>query len=108
MTNFNENPSSWFDQFDEWAQAHPQNNPQWCARHWAPCPCLGANGILATVKMLSLLINGNPGKSPAQMQQVLDESATPQCCQMGDEQMYALWGACPPSGMLGSDSSSPA
>lgn len=84
-----QDPIGWFDQFTphELDAAGVSGNEQWCARHWAPCPILGANGIKATVLLISyfadgLMINGRI------------------CCMAGDQAMYDIWGQCPPEGRI--------
>lgn len=83
-----QDPTQWFDQFTpEWLQDEGiGGNEQWCARHWAPCPGLGGNGLLATVKLTVIVLEK---RLP---------STSPYCCQLGDQAMYDLWGTCPPSG----------
>lgn len=94
-------PTEWFDQLIWWYAAHPVSNPQWCARHWAPCPAMGANGIAAAMELTGLFLEQNPDKSPDQLNEAMDQMLldTPQCCQLGDEKMHEIWGRCPPAGM---------
>ncbi len=76
-------PTEWFDQFPD---APGWEHDQWCARHWAPCPILGANGIGASVALMQVFVN-------EQMR-----AAGRLCCALGDERMYELWGRWPPVG----------
>jgi hypothetical protein len=58
-------PKEFFDQFieaepDYWAEGIQERarkmsvRPQWCWRHWAPCPVFHANGMLAILLMMSM------------------------------------------------------
>lgn len=88
------NATEWFDQFPD---APDWQHDQWCARHWAPCPILGANGFGASTELISIFINevsagGSPDAMNAQM-----HAAGRLCCTLGDERMYELWGRWPPA-----------
>ncbi len=76
----------WFDQFTPQllAAAGVEGNHQWCARHWAPCPMLGGNGIKAAFMLMRYAVY-------AEM-----DISTPVCCQAGDLVMFNIWGQCPP------------
>jgi len=65
-----------------------KGNEQWCARHWAPCPIMGANGIKATLMLATTAVEANLSSADGQL-----------CCQLGDQVMYDIWGQCPPSEM---------
>jgi hypothetical protein len=104
-------PQEWFDQFP-----HPPAKftrslkravdagkiPQWCWRHWAPCPELHANGILASVMVMQRFVDANAvtplgaKRTTAEMNAKLRE-LSPVCCVLGDEVMYEIWGQCPPA-----------
>lgn len=90
--------TAWFDQFPE---ATDWDHEQWCARHWAPCPVFGANGLGAATELMSIFINevssgGKPESMNAQMR-----AAGRLCCTLGDERMYDLWGHWPPTAASG-------
>lgn len=91
-------PTAWFDQFPIALNPHIKGNDQWCARHWAPCPILGANGLGAATEVMSIFINEvTSARSPealnAEMQRV-----GKLCCTLGDDRMYEIWGHWPPTG----------
>lgn len=90
-------PTEWFDQFPL-APGWPEGG-QWCARHWAPCPILGANGMGATVQLMQIFVSelAPADQPPAAMQAALDKAGR-LCCALGDQRMYDLWGKWPPSG----------
>jgi hypothetical protein len=88
-------PTEWFDQFPS---AFVGASGQWCARHWAPCPILGANGLGASTELMQIFINeiakpGPPDALNAQMQAIGRV-----CCTLGDERMYQVWAHWPPTG----------
>lgn len=95
-------PQEWFDQFSDWYEAQTVWPPgsQWCARHWAPAPRLGANGLGATTALMQIWVNEikpaelGPKDTDAMNQRLLADS--PLCCKLGDERMYELWGEWPP------------
>ena len=91
------NPAEWFDQFPD---APGWEHPQWCARHWAPCPLLGANGIGAATEVMTAFANeiasADRGTSPEAMNAQM-EAAGKLCCTLGDERMYEIWGHWPPT-----------
>lgn len=87
-------PKAWFDQLPTIGIG---TSEQWCARHWAPCPVFGANGIGATVELMQVFVNeiakpGTPEAMNAQMR-----AAGRLCCTLGDQRMYEIWGHWPPS-----------
>ena len=95
-----QNPTAWFDQFPP-APDWPADS-QWCARHWAPCPGFGANGILATIMVMQravtdLIFAEAVEAGPEAMNQAMHDAGR-LCCSLGDEVMYEIWGQCPPSG----------
>ena len=96
-----QDPKEWFDQFPP--NALMDQHRQWCARHWAPCPTFGANGIAASAHLMSLFIErvldpaGIRGSDWEQANAKLDEIGR-LCCWLGDDEMYAVWGRFPPAG----------
>jgi hypothetical protein len=91
-------PAEWFDQFPP--NPAMDGHAQWCARHWAPCPCLGANGIGAFTEVMQIFVDkiapkGN--RSAAARNRDL-EKAGRLCCALGDDRMYEIWGHWPPAG----------
>jgi hypothetical protein len=93
-------PTQWFDQFPPAAVDRPwPEESQWCARHWAPCPILGANGIVATMELMRIWLEEMSDLAPDQPTEDLNAAlatAGRLCCTLGDERMYDLWGKCPP------------
>lgn len=92
-------PIEWFDQFSEDIKSGAiQGNDQWCARHWAPCPVLGANGIGATIAVVGAWLGTVPpeSRSPKDLNRTMD-AVGPMCCALGDERMYEIWGNWPPT-----------
>jgi hypothetical protein len=93
-------PSQWFDQFEVWVALRTgwPTDSQWCARHWAPCPCLGANGIGATTELMQYFLNKYASnlKGAAAVNRKMAEIGR-LCCDAGDEYMYELWGRWGPS-----------
>ncbi len=92
--------SIWFDQFlVAIKDAGVGGSGQWCARHWAPCPLLGANGIGAAVEVMSAWLEDGQlagvDHSPEALNARLD-SRGPVCCQLGDDKMFEIWGHWPP------------
>lgn len=93
-------PTEWFDQFPPTAEGveWPADS-QWCARHWAPCPILGANGIGASVEIQQIFLN-EIASSNAKTADALNremQAVGRICCTLGDERMYALWGKWGPA-----------
>jgi len=86
--------TAWFDQFPLDGIG---DSTQWCARHWAPCPLLGANGIGATTELMrvfleEIAVDGTPEQLNAQM-----DAMGRICCTLGDARMYEIWGHWPPT-----------
>ena len=102
-TDRNALPSLWFDQFSEWVAAHPDSgSKQWCARHWAPCPVFGSNGIGAATELMRVFLDEikPPGvASAAALNREMDKIGR-LCCTLGDERMYKIWGNWPPAAAL--------
>ncbi len=94
-------PTAFFDQF----VTHPRFSevkgrmPWWCARHWAPCPAFGANGVSASIELTAIFLAefAHGESDPSVLTIAIEEWETPMCCQLGDERMYVLWGKCGPS-----------
>jgi hypothetical protein len=90
-------PTEWFDQFID-AEPEGWSHPQWCWRHWAPCPVYGANGILASIMIISEVLDKAPDDLTNDgVGEYMDERGA-MCCELGDEAMYRIWGKCPPTG----------
>lgn len=90
-------PTEWFDQFPPLQPGAGWDNAQWCPRHWAPCPILGANGIGAATEVLSVFVKEIAvGSAPADLNREMSEVGR-MCCRLGDERMYEIWGRWPPS-----------
>jgi hypothetical protein len=96
-------PAEWFDQFPP--NPAMDGHAQWCARHWAPCPVLGANGIGAATELMSIFVNevAAPNAKSADAMNREMEKAGRLCCTLGDERMYEIWGHWPPSAGSGED-----
>jgi hypothetical protein len=90
-------PGEWFDQFPP--NPAMDGHTQWCARHWAPCPVLGANGIGAFTEVMTVYIEelmpANLKSADARNRAL--EKAGLLCCALGDERMYEIWGHWPPA-----------
>ncbi len=89
-------PTEFFDQFVN----HPRfpevvgRMPLWCARHWAPCPAMDANGMGVSMELSQIFfteIAGNESDAN-RLNAMLEEFERPLCCQLGDERMFELWG----------------
>jgi hypothetical protein len=86
--------SEWFDQFDAFKPDDWHSNAdQWCWRHWAPCPVMGANGIGMTLEIMSEFMKryGEYGATTDRMNEIIVQHS-PLCCTLGDQKMYELWG----------------
>lgn len=92
-----QNPADWFEQFVV-AEPAGWSHDQWCWRHWAPCPLLGGNGILASllVIMETTALMPDDVVSPRQ-RDAWTRSVGKLCCRLGDDEMYVIWGKCPPA-----------
>jgi len=99
--------SDWFDQFvGRDHDPRMDRHHQWCWRHWAPCPELGANGIMASTMVMQKFIDRvllPAGILPSQdahyavRANALMSEKGRLCCWLGDDEMYAIWGECPPA-----------
>jgi hypothetical protein len=90
-------PEQWFDQFP--LQPQVDGHDQWCGRHWAPCPVLGANGMGAVIELMQIWVSELAPKgsySVAAKNRQL-EATGKICCALGDERMYEIWGRWPPA-----------
>jgi hypothetical protein len=89
-------PAEWFDQFPP--NPAMDGHGQWCARHWAPCPVLHANGIGAFTEVIQVYIDeiAPKGSYSAAAQNRQLEAVGRVCCTLGDERMYEIWGHWPP------------
>ena len=95
MTTSDQDVTAWFDQFPD---APGWEHLQWCARHWAPCPILGANGVGAVVELMEVFITEVvPDAKGADSMNARMDAAGKMCCTLGDERMYEIWGHWPPS-----------
>lgn len=91
-------PKEFFDQFPPLAEGAQWTNTQWCARHWAPCPLLKANGIGAAMEVLQTWLDRQASlPSGADAMNALLAEGGPVCCQLGDDKMYEIWGHWPPA-----------
>jgi hypothetical protein len=91
-------PAEWFDQFPSLAvNSEWPADSQWCPRHWAPCPLLGANGIGAATELMSIFINEMSAGGDAAAMNAQMQAMGRLCCTLGDDRMYELWGKWPPS-----------
>ena len=86
-------PTAWFDQFPA---APGWQHDQWCARHWAPCPILGANGMGAATELMSVFINEIATGGGAEAMNAQMQAVGRICCTLGDQRMYEIWGHWPP------------
>lgn len=86
-------PAGWFDQF-VFDEPEDWDARQFCWRHWAPAPQLGANGIAAALMVMTCNLTGVTG--PEEVKALLNGTER-LCCRLGDEQMYKIWGQCPPA-----------
>jgi hypothetical protein len=86
-------PKEWFDQFPILPGRVQSKDSQWCSRHWAPVPGLGADGLNATVELVQIFMDEIAPRSAVTAQQM--QSALAQagkiCCRLGDERMYQIW-----------------
>lgn len=81
-----------------WTEVNPMNNPNWCPRHWAPCPVDGRNGLQAGLLVMQESLNLMPlsvarGSASAKNSWIRNQT-TPTCCQLGDDKMAAIWAEC--------------
>lgn len=92
--------SVWFDQFPV-ALRHIKGNDQWCARHWAPCPLLGANGVGAATELMQVFVDEiATERTPEGLNAEMQRTGR-LCCALGDDRMYKIWGHWPPTGTGG-------
>jgi hypothetical protein len=81
-----------------WAAFHWSGNPDWCARHWAPCPVEGRNGIKATSLVFHLAFHAMPAEvqqGTAVAQNLWRHTQKlPSCCRLGDQKIADIWARC--------------
>lgn len=87
----------WFDQFPLDGIGE---SAQWCARHWAPCPLLGANGIGATTELMSIFLNELASAATPDGLNTEMQAMGRICCTLGDDRIYDLWAHWPPPGYV--------
>lgn len=72
-----------------------RNSSEWCARHWAPCPVDGANGIAATVVLFKAALALMPADVLSAGGSAINSwkanQLVPTCCQLGDELVVEIW-----------------
>lgn len=94
--------TKWFDSlppYDDWPNNYGVTKPltfesdQWCARHWAPCPVLGYNGIgmAVTIQKYYLEHIKPPNLHAPEALNRHMHSIGRLCCTIGDEKMYSMW-----------------
>lgn len=99
MNKPKQNPTEWFNQFPP--NPAMDDHRQWCARHWGPCPEYGANGLGASLEVMTIFISevlvptGIDTVNAKQANAKLEETGL-LCCWLGDERMYEIWGRYPP------------
>ncbi len=93
-------PTEWFDQFPP--NPAMDGHDQWCARHWAPCPVLHANGVGAATEVMQRFVEQvlvpagiSPRNTGAANARLAETGKL--CCWLGDEQMYEIWAHWPPA-----------
>lgn len=77
-----------------WAEANWTSSPQFCARHWMPCPVEGKPGVLVSVLLMAegfAFIPADVGSDATALNSWLANQTTPTCCRLGDEKMAWLW-----------------
>ena len=81
------------DGYLAWAKDNFTSKGQWCARHWAPCPTEGRNGIVASILMMQKAVGLMPSdvQTPAAMNSWMANLIEPICCKLGDEAMAEIW-----------------
>lgn len=95
-------PTEWFNQFGP--NPAMDGHTQWCARHWGPCPEMGANGMGASLELMRIfteevLIPSNIGPREFELANEKLKEVGRLCCWLGDERMYEIWGRFPPAGL---------
>lgn len=81
------------EEFLAWAEENYRSNPDWCPRHWAPCPVEGKNGLLASVLLIGEAFAFYPSdlQGPDAINAWRRNQVVPTCCLLGDEKMNWLW-----------------
>lgn len=82
-----------FDGYLAFAEKNNPFNPQWCPKHWAPCPVQGKLGMLATVLLMgeSFALIPDGVSSASALNSWWANQTVPACCQLGEEKMDFLW-----------------
>jgi len=84
--------------FLAWAAEHWQQGPQWCPKHWMPCPVEGRNGINATMLLMPAMLESIPQDvrdcGPSAMNSWMANTLQPVCCRLGDEAIARIWAEC--------------
>lgn len=89
-----------YDEYIEWSEENAQKSSQWCARHWAPCPVEGLNGVMATITLIQKTFEMMPEEITTMTDAGAQAEAAnawmlsqeePICCQLGDDEMTRLW-----------------
>jgi hypothetical protein len=98
MTTESLDPHHFRDKLAEWLAWAAENfpsNPDWCARHWAPCPVGGRNGVAAAVVMfresLQLMPPAVVRAGGTAIESWRHNQLVPACCRLGDERVAAVW-----------------
>jgi hypothetical protein len=86
-------------EYAAWAARHFTAPPAWCARHWAPCPVEGRNGIAATLELTQRSLDRIPRdvrrRGASAMNSYMANWSPPMCCWLGDEEMAKVWAGVP-------------
>lgn len=90
---FRQDPKAWFDQFNSVPVPEPMKSGshQFCWRHWAPAPMLGANGIGFTITMMQRFMEDSPECTSAEEFNEKLNNIGYVCCHYGDTVCYELW-----------------
>jgi hypothetical protein len=91
MRNFDED----YKAFVEFTEAeHPRPfNPQFCLKHWAPCPVEGKPGMVVSIILVTEMMSAMPADvgDHSGMNSWMANRTTSYCCELGDEKMDWLW-----------------
>lgn len=81
--------------FLKYSEEHPHFNPDWCPRHWAPCPVDRKPGLLAAVLLVQCLrfrfIPEEVGTDALALNSWMENQTTPTCCKAGDDEVQRIW-----------------
>lgn len=84
------------EEYQAWAREHFPANPEFCARHWAPCPVGGRDGVRA----LKIVLKAGLALVPADVTTLSALNSwranqlVPTCCRFGDDVMARIWARC--------------